>query len=404
MADIIKTELLSPAGDFECLKAAFRFGADAAYIGGELLQLRAEKAAFNSENLAKAVEYSHKLGKKLYVTVNSFAKNCEIEPLKAYARDLYYMGVDAVIVSDLGVLTAVKEAAPELEVHISTQANCCNYMAAQTYYNMGAKRVVLAREMTLEEIRELRQLTPKELELEAFVHGAMCMSFSGRCLISSYFNNRSGNRGECTQPCRWSYYLVEQKRSQEYLEVQENGNVTTILSSHDMNCISFLDELSDAGICSFKIEGRMKTPYYVATVTNAYRRRIDNTENIEALQKELLDVSHRPYSSGFYFGELVKNHFNDGIYRQNCSYIADVISFSCGRITVTHRNAFSLGDELEILSPNYFAAKFTVKNLLDSHGHPVNEANLVQETYSLECPFELSEGDILRKRINDYDK
>lgn len=396
-------ELLSPAGDMEALKAAIRFGADAVYCGGPLLQLRADKAAFSNEYLAQAISYVHAQGKKLYVTVNSFAKNAEIPLVQDYAKVLHELGADAAIVSDLGVLTAVKESAPDLPVHVSTQANCCNYMAARTYYNMGAERVVLAREMTLAEIGELRAKVPEKLELEAFVHGAMCMAFSGRCLISSYFNNRSGNRGECTQPCRWSYYLVEQKRPEEYLEVEESGGVSAVLSSHDLNCLSFLDQLQSAGVSSFKIEGRMKTPYYVATVTNAYRRRMDHTAQLDALEQELLCTSHRPYSNGFYFGDLVKNHFNDGIYRQNCIFVGVVKGWENGRLTLEQRNLFREGEELEILSPHHFGAKLTVSNIKNAKGESVSAASLVQETVSMDCTFALEPGDMLRKRTNHYD-
>ncbi|MDR1630913.1 MAG: U32 family peptidase [Oscillospiraceae bacterium] len=399
----MRHELLSPAGDMQSLKAAIRFGADAVYCGGPLLQLRAEKAGFSQKYLAGAVAYAHTEGKKLYVTVNSFAKNAEIPLVRDYAKELFALGADAAIVSDLGVLAAMKESVPELPVHISTQANCCNFMAARTYYNMGAERVVLAREMTIEEIAELRAKVPKELALEAFVHGAMCMAFSGRCLISSYFNNRSGNRGECTQPCRWSYYLVEQKRPDEYLELEESGGVSAVLSSHDLNCLAFLDKLRDAGVSSFKIEGRMKTPYYVATVTNAYRRRIDNSAPLEALEQELLCTSHRPYSSGFYFGELVKNHFNDGIYRQNCTFVGVVKAWENGRLTLEQRNAFYEGDELEILSPHHFGVTLLVNNIENSKGERVNAATLVQETVSVDCPLVLEPGDMLRKRTNNYD-
>lgn len=396
----MKTELLSPAGDMESLKTAIRFGADAVYCGGPLLQMRAEKAGFSSESLGKAIEYTHLEGRKIYVTVNSFAFNDEIPLVADYAKELYELGADAVIVADLGVLTAVKKAAPDLPVHISTQANCCNYLAAESYYNMGAERIVLAREMSIDEIAKLRAKTPKKLELEAFVHGAMCMAISGRCLISSFLNNRSGNRGECTQPCRWNYQLVEQKRQGEAFEINEDEGFSTILSSHDLNSISFIDKLQEAGITSFKIEGRMKTPYYVATVTNAYRRRLDNTTGLEELEAELLCASHRPFSRGFYFGELQKNHFNDGLYRQNCKFAGVVKAYKDGRLWLEQRNAFKEGDELEIISPKLFAEKISVTNIKNSSDEPVSKAVLVQELVSIDCHIPLEEGDILRIRKN----
>jgi len=385
----------------ECLKTAFRFGADAVYLGGRMLQLRAEKAAFSDAMLEEAVNYTHGIGKRLYVTLNSFVKNSEIGPLGEYARWLRDTGTDAVIVSDLGALAAVKAAAPGFAVHISTQANCCNYMAARTYYDMGAERVVLARELSIDEIAELRVLTPPDLELEAFVHGAMCMAYSGRCLISSYLNNRSGNRGECTQPCRWNYHLVEQKRPGEFFEVEEGGGYSAVLSSHDLNCISFLDKLCEAGITSFKIEGRMKTLYYVATVTNAYRRRMDNTQTLAELEAELNSVSHRPYSSGFYFGEMKTNHNNDGGYRWDRVFIGVVKGCGRGRVSIEQRNSFAEGDGLEILSPDYFGAGFTARNITDSAGQNVRQASLVQGLYTMDCPYELHEGDILRKRLTE---
>ena len=315
-----KPELLAPAGDMNCLIAADRFGADAVYIGGPLLQLRAEKAAFTEENIDAAAKLLHSKNKKLYVTVNSFTKNNEIEPLKDYARNLYGLGVDAVIVADLGAVRAIKQAAPNLEVHISTQANCCNYSAALAYHEMGASRIVVAREMTIDEIAEMHSKIPEDLEIEAFVHGAMCMAYSGRCLISSYMNGRSGNRGECTQPCRWEYYLVERNRPNEYMKLEEYPDHSALLSSHDMKAIGFLDKLAEAGVDSFKIEGRMKTEYYVSHVVNAYRRAIDKSAPLELLDDELNAISHRPYNSGFYFGNLVHGHKNDGLYHWDCTF------------------------------------------------------------------------------------
>ena len=251
-----KPELLAPAGDMNCLKAAARFGADAVYIGGPLLQLRAEKSAFTEEEIDTAAKYLHSLNKKLYVTVNSFTKNSEIEPLKNYARTLYSLGVDAVIVADLGALRAIKQAEPRLEVHISTQANCCNYSSAMAYYEMGASRIVVAREMTIDEIAEMHSQIPDDLEIEAFVHGAMCMAYSGRCLISSYMNGRSGNRGECTQPCRWEYYLVERNRPNEYMKLEEYPDHSALLSSHDMKAIGFF---------------KFKNNFYIADETSLFK-------------------------------------------------------------------------------------------------------------------------------------
>ena len=394
-----KPELLAPAGDMNCLRAAARFGADAVYIGGPLLQLRAEKAAFSEGDIALAAEYLHSMGKKLYVTVNSFTKNNEIEPLKAYARSLYSLGVDAVIVADLGALRAIKQAEPRLEVHISTQANCCNYSAAMAYYELGASRIVVAREMTIDEIGEMHSLIPEDLEIEAFVHGAMCMAYSGRCLISSYMNGRSGNRGECTQPCRWEYYLVERNRPNEYLKVEEYDDHSALLSSHDMKAIGFLDKLTAAGVDSFKIEGRMKTEYYVSHVVNAYRRAIDESAPIELLEDELNAISHRPYNSGFYFGNLVHDHKNDGLYHWDCTF-AGVALEDCvdDKLKIQQRNFFKTGDNIEVLSPDSFGMSFPCTGIYNENGELCETACHPQEILTLDCSADVKKGDILRVR------
>ncbi|MBE6032400.1 MAG: U32 family peptidase [Clostridiales bacterium] len=393
-----RPELLAPAGDLECLRTALYFGADAVYVGGPLLQLRAEAAGFTLDDLKEGCRLAHEQGKKLYVTVNSFPKNQEIEPLKEYAKELYAVGVDAVIVADLGAIAAIREAAPDLEVHVSTQANCQNYLAAKTYYDMGAKRVVLGREVTLDEIAELRKLVPEDLEIEAFVHGAMCMSYSGRCLISSFLNNRSANRGDCTQPCRWQYALVEKTRPDVEFPISEADGFSTILSSHDLCCISFLDKLEEAGVCSFKIEGRMKAPYYVATVVNAYRHMMDGTATLEQIEAELECASHRPYSSGFYFGEMKKNHFNDCTYEQDCVFMATVLDWKDGRVTVEQRNHFKAGQILEVLSPNSLGEKVTAEDLRDEEGNELDAARHPQQIVTFACPLPLQAGDMLRAR------
>lgn len=392
-------ELLAPAGDTACLKAAARFGADAVYIGGPLLQLRAEKSAFTEEEIETSAKYLHALGKKLYVTVNSFTKNRELEPLKSYARTLYSLGVDAVIVADLGALRTIKQAEPRLEVHVSTQANCCNYAAAMAYYEMGASRIVVAREMTIDEIAEMHAEIPDDLEIEAFVHGAMCMAYSGRCLISSYLNGKSGNRGECTQPCRWEYYLVERNRPNEYYKLEEYSDHSALLSSHDMKALGFLDKLSAAGVDSFKIEGRMKTEYYVSHVVNAYRRAIDKTTPLELLDDELNAISHRPYNSGFYFGNLVTNHKNDGLYHWDCTFAGVALS-DCenGKLKIRQRNFFKLGDTIEVLSPDAFGLSFTCTKITDEDGNDRETACHPQEILTLDCTADVKAGDILRVR------
>lgn len=399
-------ELLAPAGDLERLNTALRFGADAVYAGGPMLQLRAGNVGFTMDSLKQGADSAHALGKKLYVTVNAFAFNEDVDAAKDYAQALQAIGADAVIVSDLGLISAIRRAAPELPVHVSTQANCLNYASANAYYDMGVKRIVLGREMSLNQIRELRRRIPDDLELEAFVHGAMCMSYSGRCMISAYLTGRSANRGACTQSCRWKYHLMEETRPGEFFPVEEDDRGMTILSSFDMNCMGFLDQLMDAGVKSFKIEGRMKSPFYVATVTGAYRRRIDKIldgsctkEDIRLLQRELNAASHRPYSSGFYFGEMKHHAGDDGVYLQDTNFIGVVRDVLNGRIAVEIRNRVFKGDRLEILSPSSFNQEFVVSGIRDRDDIPVNSASRPSEIYTMNCNAQIAPGDLLRMRI-----
>ena len=397
----MNVELLAPAGSMESLKTALYFGADAVYCGGPFLQLRASGAGFSFDELKKAVEYTHERGKKLYVTVNCFAENEEIEMLGDYANTLYNLGVDAVIVSDLGAVAQIREKCPSLPVHISTQANTQNYKTIEIYHKMGVERVVLGREMTMEQIESLKGKIPEDMEIEVFVHGAMCMAYSGRCLLSSFLSNRSGNRGECSQPCRWNYYLVEEKRQNMFIPVIEEEGATAVLSSTDLKAIEFLDRLERAGVKSFKIEGRMKSPYYVATVVNAYRHFMDGRATLEECEKELDCASHRPFASGFYFGEAKADPNNDGLYRQTCSFIGIVLEdLGNGRYLVEQRNRFDVGDTLEVLSPSKIGMSFEVTSIKDRHGNDRESAHLVQEKINVFSPVPLYEGDILRRRID----
>ena len=392
----------------ECLRAALRFGADAVYVGGPKLQLRAASAGFTMDDLARAVRETHALGKKLYVTVNAFPTNREIDALGDYARALFTLGVDAAIVADLGAVTAMRRAAPGLPIHISTQANCLNYAAARVYHDMGATRVVLGREMTLEQIAELRAKTPADLELEAFVHGAMCMAYSGRCMISAYLPGRSANRGACTQSCRWSYHLMEEKRPGEFFPVEEDEDGTTILSSCDLNCLDFLDRIMAAGVTSFKLEGRMKSPYYVATVTGAYRRRIDGLLDgtttpglLAALRRELDAASHRAYASGFYFGEMKRHAPEDGAYLQDCVFVGTVVErLPGGRVRVEQRNRVQAGDVLEVLSPNRLGLSFPVDHMTDAAGEAIDCAAVPMMHFDIDAPEGVGPGDMLRRRIS----
>ncbi len=396
-------ELLSPAGDMECLEAALRFGADAVYVGGPKLQLRAGSTGFSMDALAEAARRVHALGRRLYVAVNAFPTNREIDALGDYAQALASLGADAAIVADLGAVSAMRRAAPGLDVHISTQANCLNYEAARAWHELGATRVVLGREMTLEQIAELRQRTPPGLELEAFVHGAMCMAYSGRCMISAYLTGRSANRGACAQSCRWKYRLEEEKRPGEYFPVEEDANGATILSSFDLNCIDFLDRIAAAGVTAFKIEGRMKTPYYVATVTGAYRRRIDGLPGdglLPQLRRELEAVSHRAYASGFYFGEMKRHAPEDGQYLQECRFVGVVRRLlPGGRARVELRNRICAGDALEVLSPHSLGLGFTARDMTDAEGAPVDAAAVPMSLYDMPVSPGVRPGDMLRVRL-----
>lgn len=400
-------ELLAPAGDLERVRTALRFGADAVYLGGPQMQLRAGQVGFSMENLAQAIREAHSVSRRVYVTVNAFAYNRDIDALPDYVQALESLGADAVIVSDLGAIAAIRKAAPRLPVHVSTQANCLNFAAARVYADMGATRVVLAREMSLEEIAELRAKTPRELELEAFVHGAMCMSYSGRCMLSAYLTGRSANRGACAQSCRWTYHLMEEKRPGQFFPIEEDARGATILSSLDLNCLSFLDQIMAAGVVSFKIEGRMKSPYYVATVVNAYRRRLDailsgtaSPENTALLERELNAASHRPYSSGFYFGELIHHAPDTGAYLQDCTFVGVVQSQTGDRIAFECRNKVNAGDRIEILSPNSLGESFVAEDILNASGESEPAAARPNELYSMRCEKNLAPGDILRVRMN----
>ena len=383
----------------ESLRAALRFGADAVYLGGPLLQLRAKSAGFTFDEIADAAKQMHEKGKRLFVTVNALAFNDEIIELPAYGNRLLDCGVDAAIVSDLGVLTTLHRECPRLELHVSTQASCTNYASAKTWYELGAKRIVLAREMTVDEIRKLKRNIPDDLELEAFVHGAMCMAYSGRCLLSSAILGRSGNRGDCAQPCRWKYALVEETRPNQSFPIIEEGNTSYVLSSRDLCCIGLLDELIGAGVTSLKIEGRMKTEYYVAVVVNAYRRVLDGTMTVEEARRELDSVSHRPYTTGFYHGELPQDHSNAGVYTQTHRFAGAVLACENGIATVEQRNRFVKGDALEVVSPVLRNAVLSADDITDADGAPVEVANKVKQILRIKTDLPLAPGDLLRLRI-----
>jgi len=389
-------ELLAPAGNFAKLKTAFYFGADAVYVGGKDFSLRSFADNFTRDELVSAVKYAHALGKKIYVTANVFAKNTDLRLMEDYFGFLGEAGADAVIVSDSGVFYAVRKSAPKLSVHISTQANLTNKYAVRFWKEQGAERAILARELSLGEIAEIHSFVP-DIELEAFVHGAMCISYSGRCLLSDYLASRPSNRGECVQACRWNYTLKSGDR--DPLSVEEDERGTYVLNSKDLNMSAHLDKMRKAGVCSFKIEGRMKSEYYLATVINAYRRCIDGGFN-KTVEEELLTAAHRDYTTAYAFGE---NHqtvnYSDSQTKGDCDYIANVLSSSDGYAEVEMRTRFFVGDRLEVLSPDgNFRKSFTVEKAFKSDGEEVSDCKLVQERYKINCPYSLSEGDILRRR------
>ena len=396
----MKVELLAPAGSFSKLKTAFYFGADAAYIGGKDFSLRSFADNFTRDELASAVKYAHASGKKVYVTANIFAKNADMPLLEDYFSYLQYIEADAAIVSDAGVLYAAKKSAPSLHLHISTQANLTNKYAVKFWSEQGAARVILARELSLDEIAEIHSFVP-ETELETFVHGAMCISYSGRCLLSDYLAHRPSNRGECVQACRWNYSIQKSDPSPDggKLEIQEDGRGTYILNSKDLNMSAHLAKLEKAGVCSFKIEGRMKSEYYLATVINAYRRCMDDGFSAQ-VERELLAAAHRDYTTAYALGENRDTvNYCDSQTKGDCDYIANVLSCNDGVATVEMRGRFAVGDRLEVLSPSEnFGKCFTVEYAYASTGEQVNDCKLVQEKYKINCPYALCAGDILRRR------
>ncbi|MDE7256507.1 MAG: U32 family peptidase [Clostridia bacterium] len=396
----MKVELLAPAGGFSKLKTAVYFGADAAYIGGKAFSLRSFADNFDADELKNAVNFAHSFGKKVYVTANIFARNADFAALSDYFKYLYEIGADAAIISDSGVFYAAKKAAPDLAVHISTQANLTNKYAVKFWKEQGASRAILARELSLNEIKEIHDFVP-DIELEAFVHGAMCISYSGRCLLSDYLSGRQSNRGACVQACRWNYSVKKHDAGAESgeLALEEDERGTYIFNSKDLNMSAHLNEMADAGVCSFKIEGRMKSEYYLATVINAYRRCIDGGYN-ETVARELATAAHRDYTTAYMLGENSKTvNYSDSQAKGDCDYIANVLSGGNGAAVVEMRGRFKVGDKLEVLSPtDNFGKSFVVEHAQNSVGDNVTDCKLVQEHYTINCPYNLSAGDILRRR------
>ena len=399
-----KLELLSPAGDMEKLKMAVLYGADAVYLAGTDFGMRAFAGNFTPEELPKAVKFAHDHGVKAHVTVNIMPRNDEVKALPAYLEQLDDAGVDALIVADLGAFTMAGKYAPRCERHISTQQSIANYECANAWYDLGAKRVVLARELSLEEIIGIRQNTPKDLEIETFGHGAMCVSYSGRCLLSNYMTGRDSNRGACAQPCRYQYALVEEKRPGEYFPVFEDEKGTYILNSRDMCTIDHLKDLVDAGIDCIKIEGRAKSAYYAAIVTGAYRHCIDDVyagRQIDPVwRNEVEHVSHRIYSTGFYYG-------HPGQYVENSRYIREwqIVAKveNCdenGVALCSLNNKFRAGDELEVVGPDTRPFPITADAMTDTEGNPLDEPRTPQMQFTMQLPKQVPAHSLIRRSVD----
>ena len=404
-----KVELLVPAGSLEVLKVAVDYGADAVYIGGQAYGLRAKADNFSIEEMKKAVKYAHAKNAKVYVTANIFAHNYDIEGMKAYFEQLKDTGVDAVLVSDPGIFMLAKETMPDMELHISTQANNTNYLTYNFWYNMGAKRVVTARELSLVEIKQIREHIPEDMEIESFMHGAMCISYSGRCLLSSYFTGRDANRGACTHPCRWKYHIVEETRPGEYMPVNEDDRGTYIFNSKDLCMIEHIPEMIDAGIDSFKIEGRMKTALYVATVARTYRKAIDDymespelyRSNMEYYKSEIAKCTYRQFTTGFYFGKTDQDSqiYDNDTYIKNCTYIGNVQEVTeDGLVAFEQKNKFSVGEEIECMNFDGTNTVCRVEEIYNDRMEPMESAPHPKMQLYVKLDRPVSAGMILRRQ------
>lgn len=403
-----KPEVLAPANSLEVLKTAVEYGADAVYIGGEMYGLRAKAKNFSAEDMKKGIAYAHEHGKKVYVTANITAHNRDLEGVRAYFHELKEIRPDALIISDPGVFTIAKEVCPEIDIHISTQSNNVNYMTFRFWKEQGATRVVTARELSLEEIGDIRKNIPDDFEIETFVHGAMCISYSGRCLLSHYFTGRDANLGACTHPCRWKYYIMEEKRPGEFLPVEENERGTYIFNSKDLCMIEHIPELVNAGIDSFKIEGRMKTALYVAVVSRTYRQAIDDyfedpqkyIDNIPYYKKEIAKCTYRQFTTGFFFGPTTHDSqiYDNNTYVKGYEYLGTIHeSLEDGRGVFEQKNKFSVGDEVEIMKPTGENIVTKVLSMQDEKGENVDSCPHPGQRITLQTECILQEYDIIRK-------
>ena len=402
-------ELLIPASSLEVLKIAVIYGADAVYIGGEVFGLRAKAKNFSMEDMAEGIQFAHEHGVKVYVTANILAHNGDLEGVREYFTQLKEIKPDALIISDPGIYTIAKEICPEIERHISTQANNTNYGTYQFWWNQGAKRVVTARELSLNEIAEIRKNIPDEMEIETFVHGAMCISYSGRCLLSNYFTGRDANQGACTHPCRWKYAVVEEKRPGEYLPVYENERGTYIFNTKDLCMIEHIPELIEAGIDSFKIEGRMKTALYVATVARTYRKAIDDyltspekyKENMDWYLEQISNCTYRQFTTGFFFGKPSEESqiYDNNTYIKEYTYLGIVGERNEeGLYQIEQRNKFSVGEQIEVMKPDGRNIPVTVKRILDEDGNEMESAPHPKQVLYIDLGQELEMYDILRRQ------
>lgn len=402
-------ELLIPASSLEVLKIAVIYGADAVYIGGEVFGLRAKAKNFSMEDMAEGIQFAHEHGVKVYVTANILAHNGDLEGVREYFTQLKEIKPDALIISDPGIYTIAKEICPEIERHISTQANNTNYGTYQFWWNQGAKRVVTARELSLNEIAEIRKNIPDEMEIETFVHGAMCISYSGRCLLSNYFTGRDANQGACTHPCRWKYAVVEEKRPGEYLPVYENERGTYIFNSKDLCMIEHIPELIEAGIDSFKIEGRMKTALYVATVARTYRKAIDDyltspekyKENMDWYLEQISNCTYRQFTTGFFFGKPSEESqiYDNNTYIKEYTYLGIVGERNEeGLYQIEQRNKFSVGEQIEVMKPDGRNIPVTVKRIVDEDGNEMESAPHPKQVLYIDLGQELERYDILRRQ------
>lgn len=402
-------ELLIPASSLEVLKIAVIYGADAVYIGGEVFGLRAKAKNFSMEDMAEGIQFAHEHGVKVYVTANILAHNGDLEGVREYFTQLKKIKPDALIISDPGIYTIAKEICPEIERHISTQANNTNYGTYQFWWNQGAKRVVTARELSLNEIAEIRKNIPDEMEIETFVHGAMCISYSGRCLLSNYFTGRDANQGACTHPCRWKYAVVEEKRPGEYLPVYENERGTYIFNSKDLCMIEHIPELIEAGIDSFKIEGRMKTALYVATVARTYRKAIDDyltspekyKENMDWYLEQISNCTYRQFTTGFFFGKPSEESqiYDNNTYIKEYTYLGIVGERNEeGLYQIEQRNKFSVGEQIEVMKPDGRNIPVTVKRIVDEDGNEMESAPHPKQVLYIDLGQELEMYDILRRQ------